>query len=122
MAVQGLKRHSGLLLGLTGWLHTVVGIFLLWGILGDIVEAGVFNAVEPHFDRGAAVWFLFSGFFMLLLAYLMGWVIKEKGMELPRALAWYLLALSVLGIILMPISGFWLALPQVWIILSRRKN
>ncbi|WP_373430091.1 DUF6463 family protein [Paenibacillus sp. GD4] len=30
-----------------------------------------------------------------------------------------ILIISVLGIILMPVSGFWLVLPQVWIMLSR---
>ena len=62
---------------------------------------------------GAVVWFVLFGVLFALL----GWAIllAERNAALApvplRGLGAGLLALTVLGIVLMPSSGFWLALP-----------
>lgn len=117
--IRGIKRQSGLFLGLTGCLHIVIGFIIFWNPLNEIVSAGVFNAVGHDYPRAAAVWFQFSGLFMVFGALLMGWVVKTKGLELPKSVGWCLLAISVIGVILMPVSGFWLAMPQAYIILKK---
>lgn len=116
--ITGIKRQSGLLLGWTGLLHIVVGVIIFWNPLKDIAAAGIFNAIGHDYEKTAAVWFLFSGFFILIGALLMGWVVKTKGLVLPKSVGWYLLAISVTGVILMPVSGFWLCIPQAYIILK----
>jgi hypothetical protein len=117
--VTGLKRQSGLLLGLTGYLHIIVGFIVFWNPLKEIVNAGIFNAVGQDYPRAAAIWFLFSGLFMVFLAFVIGWVVKTKGLKLPSSVGWCFLAICVAGVILMPVSGFWLGIPQAYLIIKK---
>lgn len=109
-------RHSGKLLIATGILHNFIGIVLFSPILGDILQAGVFNSIDPHFDRNAAFWFLFGGLMMVLLGMMVQWMYQQTG-TVPAFIGWWLLAIGVIGVIMMPASGFWLVLPQAYILL-----
>jgi hypothetical protein len=111
-----MKRYSGVLMGLTAVLHTLVGMVIYWEPILDIARSGFVHSVDPHFDRGAAFWFLFTGFLFFLIAQWMNWFIKENR-PIPKFVGWHLLFLSSLGVLLMPLSGFWLIIPQAMIIL-----
>lgn len=118
-----MKKYSGLFMWLTGLLHNVVGLILFWEPLKEMFLGGLFNTVVvPHYDRGLAFWFLFSGFMMFLLAHLMNWIIKDKGLVVPKLVGWHLLYLSILGVITMPISGFWVVIPQAILIIRGNKE
>ncbi|WP_169082398.1 DUF6463 family protein [Paenibacillus sp. PL91] len=118
--VSGIKRQIGLLLMLTGLLHTAVGLFVFTKQLLPIAAEGVWNTVkEGQWERETAFWFMMFGFLLLLLGYLVNWLLKKKGISPPAAFGWLLLILSLIGSIAMPVSGFWLALPQAWILTRR---
>jgi len=51
-------------------LHLVVGLLVYREPLLAWVQAGVFNSVEPHWDRVAAFWFMLSGWLLLMLSQL----------------------------------------------------
>ena len=94
-------------------LHTVFAVVVFQPQMREIVERGVFDCVGTDPMRGAVSWFvLFGGLFALL-----GWavmLVERQAALAPvplRALGAGLLALALLGIVLMPASGFWLVLP-----------
>lgn len=108
-------RHSwkGLWLLAVAAIHTVFSVILFQPQLQEIVRRGVFNSLGKDFTLGAVAWFVLFGGVLALL----GWAILliERNTALApvslRALGVGLLALTLLGIVLMPASGFWLALP-----------
>jgi hypothetical protein len=101
-------KLSGRLLVATGALHTIVGVLLYAPYLLEMWQAGLWNSVEPHLGRMAVFWFLFFGFLLMMA----GQVIARYTRPIPRGFGWGLLALSVVGAIMMPVSGFWLVIPQ----------
>ncbi|WP_019422162.1 DUF6463 family protein [Paenibacillus sp. OSY-SE] len=80
-----------------------------------------FDAPHPqlHANRAAAFWFLLFGLFLFMLARLMNWLIRVKGTDVPKFIGVHLLALSLIGVFFMPVSGFWLIIPQAVIIIRR---
>jgi len=104
---------KGLWLLVVAAVHTLFAAAVFQPQLHEIVRRGVFNSVHKDPVVGAVVWFvLFGGLFALL-----GWAIllAERHAALApvplRGLGAGLLALTLLGIVLMPTSGFWLVLP-----------
>lgn len=105
-----LNKHisrSAYLLIATGILHNLIGIGLGYSVLGDMLREGLFNSTHMQFDREAIFWFLFSGVAMMLWGMLM-----LKLEAIPLSFSWSLLLLSCVGAIIMPLSGFWLVMPQ----------
>lgn len=106
-----LKLVGPLLLAI-GTLDVHVALFEFAPQFLDIVEDGVFNAVwwpamsERMFAREAAFWHLFAGLAMTLIGGLAYWAQKMTG-TLPGWFGWALVIFGLLGISLMPVSGFW---------------
>ena len=115
-----LKDWSGVLLMATGCIHNGIGLFIMREPLGDMIQAGVWNAMDRQFDRAAAFWFMFSGVMVILLGYIVHWAVRRLHVTPPPALGWVLLALSVIGAMVMPVSGFWIVLPQACILIVRK--
>lgn len=110
-------RLSGWLLIITGLLHTASGLVSGYPYLISIVQAGVVNAVAPSLERAYLVWFLVAGVGLILS----GLLALGYDRPLPASVGWGLLGLSVVGVLLMPTSGFWLLIPQaVYILLVAR--
>ncbi len=66
-----------------------------------IVRRGIFNTVGTDAFTAAVAWFLLS----------IGELEKAPSRRLPRSLGWALCFVILIGVVLMPVSGFWLALP-----------
>ncbi len=121
-----MLRISGYLLIAISIIHVLVGIWLFAQPLTDILQSGVFNAVAPdpfapYFDREDAFWFMMASPLFFTLGQLCCWV-QERVIALPTFLGWNLLAISTVGIVLEPISGFWLLmLPAFLIIIGSRQ-
>jgi uncharacterized membrane protein YhaH (DUF805 family) len=103
-------RWIGCYLIVLGVVHIVTGLILYRQPLADIVRSGVWNAVDPHFDRNTAFWFLVAGALFMLMGGLAN-SLESRRLHPPRAVGYGLALLAMLGVILMPISGFWLLLP-----------
>ena len=120
--MTGLKRFSGIFLILTGALHTGIGVLLLGGPLRAIADEGFLNALQTgEWEQLTAFWFIMFGFLLVLLGALMHWVLRTLRTELPPFLGWGLLAICAVGVILLPVSGFWICIPQAWLIMRRSK-
>lgn len=117
-------KKSGALLIATGIIHNLIGLIIGWEVLKDMVAAGFINSINTEMDRNAIFWFLFSGFMMMMLGKLMQSYSREQNKPVPAYVGYYLLILTIIGCLMMPISGFWLVLPQALIILqaNRSKN
>lgn len=114
---MSISKNSGNILLATGILHNLIGFVMGWTVLTDIVRSGFVNSVNTEIDRNAIFWFLFSGFIMMVLGKLMqDWL--EADWLLPKWLGISLLLLSLMGCIMMPVSGFWLVVPQALLIIS----
>ncbi|MEM7734246.1 MAG: DUF6463 family protein [Deinococcota bacterium] len=112
-------KLSAYLLIATGILHNTIGLIFGAGVLADIVRAGLFNTISPpNYDREAIFWFLFAGFAMMLWGALLFHLT-----HVPKVFGISLLALCILGVIMMPASGFWLVIPQaIYMLLQPTKK
>lgn len=105
--LKSTKRSAYLLIA-TGILHNTIGLVFGVSVLADIFRAGLFNTVHPpYYEREAIFWFLFAGFAMMLWGALL-----LSMSHVPKVFSVGLLVLCVLGAIMMPVSGFWLVIPQ----------
>lgn len=100
-------------------LHTLAAAVMFapqWQILW---QRGVFNAVADDMHLGAAVWFLLFGAVLALLAWEVTALESSQPAVALRPMGWCLLALVLAGVVLMPVSGFWLVLPPALALLVR---
>src|SRR5687767_2403311 len=119
---MNLAKNTGNLLIATGVLHNVIGFVMGWSVLTDIAKSGFVNSINEQMDRNAIFWFIFAGFLMMMLGKLMQDYLKLE-FRLPRSLGIAMLVLSIIGCIMMPVSGFWLVVPQaILILLPNRKR
>lgn len=116
-----MKVWIGYWLMLVAVLHTVAMFMFFPAPLTDIFKRGVFDSIGTEPLLGAVAWFgLFGG-----LLFIVGMAVNslERSTQgVPMSMAWAILALTVLGIVLMPASGFWLALPAVVGILFQQRQ
>ena len=115
-----MRRLNGPLLMATAVLDLLYVLVFHSRQLAAIAQGGFFDAVElnpPQFDRETAFWHMIFGVTLLMLGALTHWAQARTG-TLPAFLGWSLLALGMAGVILMPLSGFWLLLPQAVLILA----
>lgn len=109
-------KISGWLLIMTGIIHNSLGVVFGHSTLAEIGRAGFFNAVHPPlWQREAIFWFLAAGFAMMM------WGMLILALErVPSSFGWSLFAFTVVGVCVMPVSGFWLVLPQAVYMLRHR--
>jgi hypothetical protein len=113
---MNFSKNSGKLLIATGVFHNVIGFVAGWRVLVEIVRSGFINSINGQMDRNFIFWFLFGGFMMIIMGKLMQDYL-ETDWQLPKWLGISLLVLSIIGCVMMPVSGFWLVIPQAILIL-----
>ena len=87
-----LWKYSGTFLTWTGIIHTIYAFFIGKDALGKMLGDGLADSVGEDYERGFAFWFLICGIF------------------------------TVAGCIFVPVSGFWLFLPQAVIIIYSNRT
>ena len=102
-----MKAWLGKSFVLIGAAHTVVGLVAGHTVLAQMAREGLINTVVMQYDRNAVFWFLFTGFVLILFGALVDWAERAVGL-LPRFLGPSMLALTIVGVVIMPQSGFWL--------------
>lgn len=101
-------RFSGILLIVTGCLHTLIGLIDGYPLLGDMLQEGVVGTATASVERQMLFWFLVTGFVIILTGVLaLGYTVA-----LPASFGWGLLLLSVVGALVLGPSGFLLIIPQ----------
>lgn len=102
-----------------GLLHFIAG-FLIYADAWRTIAGRGFVASINDFDQTAtAFWFAAVGPLLMILGALIDWI-ERNGDAPPRWLGWAMLALLVLFIVPMPMTGAWLLLPPTIALLLRR--
>ncbi len=104
---------SGYLLLITGSLHTLLGVVRGYSQLLEMTRAGLVGTGNVSTERALTLWFLIAGVGIIL----MGLLALGYQEPLPAGFGWGLLALSLLGVLPFPTSGFWLLIPQALFVL-----
>lgn len=118
---MNLLKNSGNLLITTGIVHNLIGFIMGWSVLTEIANSGFVNSINDEMDRNAIFWFLFGGFMMIIMGKLMQ-TFLQGGSQLPKWLGISLLVLALIGCVMMPVSGFWLVIPQALLIIYPRRK
>jgi Family of unknown function (DUF6463) len=106
-------RISGYLLLLTGFLHTLIGLVDGYPQLLEMARDGFINTATASFERQVIFWFLVCG----IALFLAGLLALGYDRPLPASFGWSLLLLSVIGALVLGLSGFYLLIPQAIYIL-----
>ncbi|MEJ6001412.1 DUF6463 family protein [Paucibacter soli] len=101
-------------------LHTAFALVVFAQVYRDVLARGLINTVGRDPMVAAAVWFLLFGFVLALQALAITPLERAGAQRALRVQGWGLLGLALLGVALMPDSGFWLAFPPALLMLCRR--
>jgi len=97
-------------LGTVGVVHVLLTGVLFGDSVRSVLGGGVFASIDADPSvadlRGIGFWYVTAGLAMILLAGVVGWIELRTG-TVPGFLGWALLALAVWGVVLMPVSPFW---------------
>ncbi|MCP4654925.1 MAG: hypothetical protein GY856_05845 [bacterium] len=107
-----MKAWIGKFLFGIGVIHSLFGFVFMRSTLAVLWSEGLFNTVNGQPGREAVFWFLYTGFLLLIMGALVD-RLEKSGFGIPPFLAWSFLALTVIGAVVMPISGLWLLVPPV---------
>ena len=119
MSEKPRRRWIGRWILAVGVLHALLGFGVYIDSVVAVVREGLWDTVSLVQGRPLAFWFIAAGLLVALLGALANWI--EARMEPPRFLGWTLLAFAAAGIVMMPVSGFWLLLPPGAAIVRRRR-
>jgi hypothetical protein len=115
-----MKRWLGRWIVAVSALHTLVALAVFRPQLSSIVERGFFNSLGEDVRLSVAAWYVLFGAVLFVLGLAIDALERHEGLAIPRSLGWSLLVLALVGVSLMPASGFWLALPPAIAILLRK--
>lgn len=122
--------HVGRLLMAIALGHAVVGVALFQAPLAAMLRDGLFDSVRPSlasgvpssFDRAAAFWFLLFAPALFMLGQIVERAAARRDGPLLSLIGWHLLAIGLIGVVVIPISGFWtlLAVAPLLLVGARR--
>ena len=93
-----------------GVIHSLFGIFFMRSTLATLWSEGLLNTVNGQPAREAVFWFLCTGIMLLITGVLIDQLEHER-LVIPRFVTWSFAVLTVIGVVVMPISGIWLLIP-----------
>lgn len=100
--------------------HTIFAVVVFPEVIWQIFLDGVFDSIGVDPLRGAVAWFLLFGFVLFGLGLAINTIEEMSNGDVPASIGFSLLFVILLGIVLMPISGFWLVLPPALIVIYKR--
>lgn len=98
--------------------HTAVGIAFFGSVYRELLASGLYNSITSE-KAGLAVWFALFGVVLFVAGMLLS-ALESSNSVIPRSVGVSLLLLTVLGVVLMPVSGFWLMIPAILAILMKK--
>lgn len=110
------------MLTITGIIHTIYFLVACGGYYLDIIKDGLWDAIGEDAMRSAAVWALVVGILLILWGETLQCYQNATHKPAPLFIGWTLLVVSIVGSMAMPMSGFWLFIPQAVIVLVANKK
>ena len=92
-------------------LHSVFGLIRYREQWHQVFSDGFVAAAKTPSTK-LAVWFVLFGMAFAVIASL-SLSLEKAGLELPQFGVWVLISLTAVGLMLIPLSGFWLILPPL---------
>ena len=117
-----MKRWIGRWLIGISLFHTVVAGLIFGKDLVAVARQGEFHTIGKDPTAGAAIWFLLFGALLFLCGLAIDALEQTSPHPLPKAIGWSLLALGLMGVMIMPLSGFWLAFPPAISLIAARSR
>lgn len=99
--------------------HTIFAVVVFPEVISQIFLDGVLDSIGVDPLRGAVVWFLLFGFVLFVLGLAINFIEEMSNGDIPASIGFSLLSIVLLGVVLMPRSGFWLVLPSVLTIIYK---
>ena len=109
--MRNFWKITGWYLFAVGIIHNVVGAFIMSEILLDILTTGLKGHIHTNTEYVAIYWMLFVGFFFIYIGLHWQEQIRRYKEPLSKFTAWGLTVITVVELIIEPISGFWLLVP-----------
>lgn len=103
-------------------IHTTVAVLAFGNVVHSIFQRGVFNTVGTDPATAAVAWSVLFGAMLFVCGLAVSTLERTSPGMLPKRLGWSLLVPVTLGVVLMPASGFWLALPPAIAILAGKRG
>jgi hypothetical protein len=91
-------------------------------VLEPVVQRGLLNTGGSDPMTSLGVWFVLFGVVLFICGLCITALERASSDPMPKSIGWCLLALAVLGVVLMPASGFWLIFPPCIAILLKKSH
>jgi hypothetical protein len=116
-------KYSGMLLSATGIIHIIVAITQEWNIYKELFFDGLINSIGDNLQKALSFWFFIIGIILIVFGQTLQYYINKEQMPAPLFLGYSLFVFSIVGCFIVPLSGFWLFIPQALIIIfAKRKH
>ena len=99
-------------------LHILFAVFSFQAQYTQMLVDGFINSASTPLT-GLATWFLLFGVLMFVSGLLL-LSLEKTEVKTPKSVIYGFLFLTVLGVAIMPASGFWLIFPPVLALLSKK--
>lgn len=100
--------------------HTAVASLFFGSAYRELAADGFYNSVKSA-KTGFAVWFALFGVILFVVGMLIS-TIEKNGLQVSNSVGVVLLLLTIAGVVLMPVSGFWLMFPAIFAIFYKRTS
>ena len=108
---------------ITGIIHTILSLLAGGEIFIEMIRNGLFNTLAgDNFLHQTAFWFFVCGVLLVFWGQTLHYYQKREQKPAPLSLGYGMLIFSIFGCIIVPISGFWLFIPQALIIIIGNKK
>ena len=118
MMQRRTRRWIGRSLMVSGIIHLISAFAIYWRIFLTIFDSRVFNSIVGNPVIGAFVWSVMFGCVAVIGGMAVD-TLEKVSVKIPQILGWSLLALAIMGVVLVPVSGFWLLFPAAITVIAR---
>ncbi len=107
-----MKNWRGYWLMSVAFIHTAFALIMFSDDYRSLYDNGIINSITSV-QGHAAVWFFLFGQLLFIVGLLVRHYELAADNKIPLSISLNLLLLTIIGVVLMPDSGFWLVFPVV---------
>lgn len=90
------------------------------GTYRELIVGGLYDSVKSQ-KSGMAVWFALFGSLLFIVGMLI-FDLEKSNSRVSKSAGVALLLLTTIGVVMMPVSGFWLMFPAIFAIFYKRAS